>query len=160
VQGDALAAPFPDATFDVVWTQHISMNIADKPGLIRELRRLVTPSGRLVMHEITAGRVQPIHLPVPWAREPAASHLASVVELRWLLARGGLRELAWVDQSQLSLEFNRKRLAALSDVTRPPGLELLLGPDFPTMAANQVRNLEEDRIGVVMTVWEAPGAAA
>jgi SAM-dependent methyltransferase len=155
VRGDALAAPFPDATFDVVWTQHSSMNIRDKPRLYREARRVLKPSGRLAMHEITAGRNQPIHFPVPWAREAAASHLASPVELRWLLARNGLREVTWEDQSRVSLAFNRKRLSALGDPARPPGLELILGSEFATMAANQVRNLEEERIRVVMTVWEA-----
>ena len=41
-------------------------------------------------------------------------------------------------------------------VGRPPavGLHLLLGPDFGRMFANQVRNLEEDRVRVVMGVWE------
>jgi Methyltransferase domain len=29
-QGDALDLPFPDASFDVVWSQHASMNIRDK----------------------------------------------------------------------------------------------------------------------------------
>ena len=33
VCGNALAMPFPDGTFDVVWTQHASMNIADKARL-------------------------------------------------------------------------------------------------------------------------------
>ena len=35
VCGNALAMPFPDGSFDVVWTQHASMNIADKAGLYR-----------------------------------------------------------------------------------------------------------------------------
>jgi len=34
-QGDATQMPFEDATFDVVWTQYASMNIADKKGLLR-----------------------------------------------------------------------------------------------------------------------------
>jgi ubiquinone/menaquinone biosynthesis C-methylase UbiE len=38
-QGDALDLPFDDATFDVVWTQHVSMNIADKDRLFGEMRR-------------------------------------------------------------------------------------------------------------------------
>ncbi len=35
VCGNALAMPFPDGSFDVAWTQHASMNIADKAGLYR-----------------------------------------------------------------------------------------------------------------------------
>src|SRR5205809_265225 len=29
-QGDALDLPFPDASFDLVWSQHAAMNIADR----------------------------------------------------------------------------------------------------------------------------------
>ena len=34
-QGDALHLPFPDSTFDVVWTEHVAMNISDKTRLYR-----------------------------------------------------------------------------------------------------------------------------
>ena len=37
VHANALDMPFPDASFDVVWTQHASMNISDKAGLYREI---------------------------------------------------------------------------------------------------------------------------
>src|SRR6267143_2615309 len=45
VHGDATALPFPPGSFDVAWTQHAAMNIADKAGLYRELRRVVKPGG-------------------------------------------------------------------------------------------------------------------
>jgi len=47
VHGDATALPFPPGSFDVAWTQHAAMNIADKAGLYHELRRMVKPGGRL-----------------------------------------------------------------------------------------------------------------
>ena len=53
---DALDLPFPDASFDVVWTQHVSMNIADKPGLYAELGRVLRPGGRLAFFDVVAGR--------------------------------------------------------------------------------------------------------
>jgi ubiquinone/menaquinone biosynthesis C-methylase UbiE len=30
--------PFPAASFDVAWTEHAAMNIADKPTLYREMQ--------------------------------------------------------------------------------------------------------------------------
>ena len=36
---DALQLPFGDGSFDLVWTQHASMNIADKTQLYREMKR-------------------------------------------------------------------------------------------------------------------------
>ena len=44
-QGNALALPFPDATFDVVWMQNVGMNIADKRKLYGEIFRVLKPSG-------------------------------------------------------------------------------------------------------------------
>ena len=66
--GDALEMPYPDdAAFDPAWTQHSSMNIADKGRLYAEIHRVLRPDGRLAMHEMLAGPVSPIHFPVPWA---------------------------------------------------------------------------------------------
>ena len=156
VHGDALRAPFDSGAFDVVWTQHATMNVADKPAFYREVRRLLRPGGRLAMHEILAGPVQPIRFPVPWASDPAISHLLSPERLRELLGALGFRALAWQDQSAESLEFNRRRLAAAMSAPAPPalGLHLLLGPGYRAMFANQVANLEDERTRVVMAVWD------
>ena len=51
--GDALQPPFPAASFDLVWTQHSSMNMPDKPALYAAARRLLRQGGRLAVHEIT-----------------------------------------------------------------------------------------------------------
>jgi SAM-dependent methyltransferase len=157
VHGDALSAPFDDGVFDVVWTQHASMNIADKPAFYREVRRLLRPGGRLAMHEILAGPVQPIRFPVPWATEPGISHLLSPEGLRSLLGGLGFRAVAWQDQSMESLEFNRRRLAATERASQPPplGVHLLLGDEYRAMFANQVTNLDEQRVCIVMAVWES-----
>jgi len=39
----ALAAPFASDAFDVVWMQHVSMNIEDKQSLINEFWRILMP---------------------------------------------------------------------------------------------------------------------
>ena len=48
-QGDALDLPFEDASFDVVWTEHAQMNIADKETFYRQIRRVLKPGGRLIV---------------------------------------------------------------------------------------------------------------
>jgi SAM-dependent methyltransferase len=40
-QGDALALPFGDMSFDVVWSQNAAMNIADRNRLYGEMRRVL-----------------------------------------------------------------------------------------------------------------------
>jgi SAM-dependent methyltransferase len=153
---NALDMPFPGGTFDAVWTQHSSMNIADKERLYGEIHRVLRSGGRLALHEIMAGPRSPIHFPVPWAREASMSFLRPASVIRDLLAGRGFRERAWRDVSAPSLEwFRRRREAARAAAAPPPlGIHLLLGADFGAMFDNQVRNLEEDRIAVIQAVWE------
>ena len=98
--GSALAMPFADGEFDRVWTQHATMNIAEKERLYREIYRVLRPGGQLAMHEVMAGPVQPIHFPVPWARDATISFLRSSEDVRALLADIGFREVEWVDERE------------------------------------------------------------
>ena len=49
--------PFDNNSFDVVWTQHASMNIADKSRLYSEMYRVLKPNewGWLVIYDIFKG---------------------------------------------------------------------------------------------------------
>ena len=131
------------------------MNIADKDGLYAEARRVLRAGGTLAIHEVMAGPGGPVHLPVPWATDRAHSHLRPAEEGQATIAALGFREVAWEDQSAVSLEFNRARAAAASGDLPPLGLHLIPGDDYRAMVAHQVRNREEDRIGIVMGVWRA-----
>lgn len=153
--GSALEMPYPDASFEFVWTQHSSMNIADKEQLYREIHRVLRPGGRLAMHEIMAGPNSPVHFPVPWACKPEISHLLPPEEVRSLLAAIGFKELAWVDETASAAEwFQRRSRAKPSEGSLPPGLTLLMGPDSGEMFQNQVRNLRENRITLIQSVFE------
>jgi demethylmenaquinone methyltransferase/2-methoxy-6-polyprenyl-1,4-benzoquinol methylase len=56
VQGDLLALPFADATFDAATVGFGVRNVADLPLALRELRRVLRPGGRLAILEITQPR--------------------------------------------------------------------------------------------------------
>jgi SAM-dependent methyltransferase len=154
--GSALAMPFTAASFDVAWTQHSSMNVADKERLYAEIYRVLRPGGRLALFEIIGGPVQPIHFPVPWAPDAAISFLRPREEMRALLRETGFAEVAWVDVTQSSLEWFRRRIAATATAgtAAPPalGIHLLLGPRFGPSFRNLARNLEENRLAVVQAV--------
>jgi SAM-dependent methyltransferase len=155
--GDALALPFDAGSFDVVWTQHSSMNIADKPRLYAELARVLRPGGRLALFEVVAGSGEPLHFPVLWARSPATSFLVTPELLRATLAEAGFEERSWQDVSDWALAWLNERQRVLAEpgrAARPGGLSLVLGPEFRTLAQNHGRNLREGRTRIVEAVFE------
>ena len=154
--GSALDMPYSNASFDLVWTQHSSMNIADKERLYAEIHRVLKPGGRLALHETLAGPVSPIHFPVPWARQPEISFLRPAEEVRTLLKDTGFEELAWIDETTSALRWQQKRLAAAPGGPPPLGIHLVFGNDFRTMLHNQLLNLKEGRISIVQAVFERP----
>jgi demethylmenaquinone methyltransferase/2-methoxy-6-polyprenyl-1,4-benzoquinol methylase len=56
VEGDLLALPFPDATFDVATVGFGVRNVSDLERAIAELRRVLRPGGRLAILELTRPR--------------------------------------------------------------------------------------------------------
>ncbi len=154
--GSALELPFPDAHFDIVWTEHVQMNIADKTGFYGELTRVLKPGGRLAFHDVFDGSVEGLHLPVPWASEASISHLVDLATARAVLSDIGLAEIQLEDKTEASRTFFRSALERLrTHGWNPLGLHLLMGDDAATKFANLLRNLEEDRVRVVQAVVAA-----
>jgi demethylmenaquinone methyltransferase/2-methoxy-6-polyprenyl-1,4-benzoquinol methylase len=56
VQGDLLALPFPDGSFDTATVGFGVRNVEDVGAGLRELRRVLRPGGRLAVLEITRPR--------------------------------------------------------------------------------------------------------
>ncbi|OYU00614.1 MAG: SAM-dependent methyltransferase [Burkholderiales bacterium PBB1] len=158
-QGDALHLPFQPASFDVVWTEHVAMNIADKARLYGEMHRVLKPGGTLAIYDILRGPEGPVHFPVPWARTPETSFLASPDELRAFLTEAGFQITDWVD----STEAGKAWFVALAERIQRLGMPslsfaLLMGDDFSAMALNQRRNLEQGRIVLAQVVATKRGA--
>jgi MPBQ/MSBQ methyltransferase len=148
--GNALAAPFEDQSFDIVWTQHAAMNIEDKSGLYREISRLLKKGGRLAVHDIVAG-TGPIRYPVPWASQPTFSFLISEQEMHSALASAGFHQLS-------SEDLTAEGLVALPQIAAKAaspgfGIQTLLGPGFPAMAANLIANLQSGACRVVQATY-------
>lgn len=152
--GSALSIPFPDESFDVVWTQHSTMNISDKDRLYEEIHRVLVPRGRLAMNEILAGPEQPVRYPVPWASEPNLSFLLPPDEMRRLISKHRFKEVAWIDHSKRSLDWFKERSVTSKEKNNHVGLHLLLANSSNGAFRNQVINLEDNRVVVVEALFE------
>jgi ubiquinone/menaquinone biosynthesis C-methylase UbiE len=163
-QGDATHIPFEDATFDIVWTQHASMNIAYKKRFYSEMHRVLKPGGKLAIYDVFKGNnssnidgsTSSIHFPVPWASDPSISHLILREEARKLLKEVvGFKEVAWEDKTESVIDWI-KQMIKRAQTNGPPqiSLHVLVGPQWSDLVKNLLRNLEEGRIAVAQGIFE------
>lgn len=147
--GDALKVPFPDASFDAIFLQHVAMNIEDRAALYSEVRRILAPGGRFATYDVVL-RNGGVVYPVPWAREASTSFLLTETETRSALKQAGFKAILWRDDTQLASDWFQSALAG--PPPSGPNLGLVIGPDFRLVTANLARNLGESRLGVLSAV--------
>ena len=146
-QGDATKLPFPEASVDVVWTEHVAMNIPDKSRFYQEIHRVLKPGGTLAVYEILAGPSGTLLFPVPWAQTPETSFLVTPDELRKLLGQFNFKITTWSDKTEAARAWFRSLSEKIRKEGVPPlGFHVLLGPDFQIMAQNQLQSLKEGGI--------------
>ena len=115
-QGNALALPYEDASFDAATVGFGARNFSDLPQGLREMARVVRPGGRVVVLEITTPQKPPLSFffrawfdtLVPFlgrfaGDSDAYTYLPSSVrrfpgpnELAGSLASAGLRDVGWI----------------------------------------------------------------
>jgi SAM-dependent methyltransferase len=148
--GHALNLPFPDGSFEVVWTQNSGMQIADKVRLYREFFRVLRPAGHLAQLEPIAGPVQPPYFPLMWAREAADSHLLTADTLREVILATGFIERYWHPAATF-------RESAPSPGSAPRTIQsLVMGDRLAAIQEARARNAAEDRLRTVLLVCERP----
>ncbi len=155
-QGNALALPFADGAFDVAWTQHVAMNIADRATFYREAFRVLRPGGQFAVFDVVAASDAPLFYPVPWARGPETSFLVTADRMRALLMEQGFQVASWVDCTQAAVAWFADRAKAQPAAAPKLGLHVVMGPDFGVMTGNLARNLREGRASLIEAVLEKP----
>jgi ubiquinone/menaquinone biosynthesis C-methylase UbiE len=155
-QGDATNLHYDDDQFDAAMTIHVAMNIPDKDKVYSEARRVVKPGGIFAVYDVLQGEGGDVLFPVPWAREPSISHLATPGEMKSLLTGAGFKILDVHDSTDESQSWFEAMTARMEE-SGPPAVtfQVFLGGDFPEMVRNQVRNLTERRIRTVSYICEA-----
>ena len=153
--GDLLALPFPDSSLDLVWTQHVVMNISDRERVYSEFKRVLRPGGKLAFFDVLATDAKPeLQFPVPWAENRGTSFLLTKNETSSVLATVGFTITTWNDVTIEVPNWIAQQRPAAQRIS----LGVIMGPRFGEMSANFARNIREGRIRLVMAVCTADGA--
>ena len=147
-QGDALAMPFADASFDGAYSMNVSMNIADKAGFYKEIHRVLRPGAWLVLIEIAQGPNGSLDYPTPWAQTAESSFLVTPSETCEGLEASGFTDLKSRDTAKESLAFGARSRAMVERGEKPPyrAVQLIHGDLAAEAIANSSRGIAEARI--------------
>jgi ubiquinone/menaquinone biosynthesis C-methylase UbiE len=118
--GNALAMPFDDTMFEGAYSMFVSMNIADKAQLYREIRRVLKSGGWLVLSEIARGEAGEIMYPTPWAATAAESFLSTVDDTQRGLRSAGFEVEQVKNDLQRALDFGARSRAIVERGEKPP----------------------------------------
>ena len=146
-EGDALAMPFEDAAFDGAYSMNVSMNIADKRALYREIARVLKPGARLCLSEVAQGPGGEPEYPLPWAATAASSFLATPETTRADLEASGFSIESLRDTSSEARDFAARSRAIVEAGGKPPhrAVMLALGERAREAVANNGRAAKERR---------------
>ncbi|MGH7414156.1 MAG: class I SAM-dependent methyltransferase [Candidatus Rokuibacteriota bacterium] len=147
--GNALALPFSDGTFDLVWAQNSGMNIADKERLYRGFHRVLRPGGLLALQEPMAGPVAPLVYPVMWARDASTSFLRTPQEMRVMIEAAGFRTRVWDDVTAETAGPATAAAIPSHSIQR-----LVMGDGIDEIIRVGHRNRDEGRLVSIQAVFE------
>ena len=151
--GDLCALPFDDASFDLVWTQHVAMNIRDREQLYGELHRVLKPGGIFAFYDPIAGDGgEPPFYPVPWAVSADTSLLLTNDETVAVLEAAGFRLSSTEDVSEAAMGWMAQQGAPVAGAVNAT---MIVGTRMAEMAANFGRSLKEGRVRLLMGIGTA-----
>ncbi|WP_208103800.1 class I SAM-dependent methyltransferase [Flagellimonas ochracea] len=155
IQGSATALPFDDNSFDVVWTQHVQMNIPDKQKFYGEARRVLKPGGYFLYYDIFTTHVGPIEYPMPWANHESFSFLIGIDEVASILNNLGFLKISTTNQTEAGITFF-KSLFTKIETSGPPkvSLSLLMGESTLSKLSNLFSHLQKNLLILESGVYQ------
>jgi ubiquinone/menaquinone biosynthesis C-methylase UbiE len=143
--GNALAMPFDDGTFDGAYSMFVSMNIADKAQLYREIHRVLRSGGWLVLSEIARAETGDVTYPMPWAATAAESFLSTADDTRKELRTAGFEVEQIKNDLQRALDFGARSQAMVARGEKPPyRANALIHSDFAAATLANVARAYKD----------------
>ena len=155
VQGDAVNLPFDDNSFDVVWTQHVQMNIPDKKKFYSEMNRVLKSGGYFLFYDILKKGDGDVNYPMPWASNASHSFLFKADEMDGFLKEFGLVKEQMTNQTQAGINFFDALVARLKEFGPPKmGLNVLMGETTKPKLMNLLSHLKTGELELVSGVYK------
>lgn len=155
-QGSATNLPFTDDSFEIVWTEHVQMNVEDKVKFYSEIARVLKPDGKLIFHDIFSGSNTESNLdfPVPWASDNSINYLVRLDEVQKILLNLGFSIVMWEDKSELSKEFLERIVKSmkLNNKQLPFGINLVMGKNTSDKFINLLSNISNHKIRIIQAI--------
>ena len=137
VQASALDLRFDAGTFDRAYMIHVGMNIADKAGVFREVRRVLKPGGRFAIFDFLRAGDGPMTYPVPWASSDETSFVVGQQSYRDALEKAGFHVELERLRTNFAIDFMERAMARAAQDGQPVlALHLLMGNLAPVMLKN------------------------
>ena len=154
IQGDATNLPFDNNAFDVVWTQHVQMNIPDKKKFYSEINRVLKVGGHFLYYDILRKGDGEINYPMPWASTADLSFLFKENEMDNILEQFGLTKEQSTDQTQAGVDFFNVLVAKLKEFGPPKmGLNVLMGESTKPKLMNLLTHLQSGELELKSGVY-------
>ena len=155
-QGNALELPFDSGSFDLVWTEHVQMNLKNKNKFYKEIARVLNSKGSLLFHDVFLGSgMRKPYYPVPWDEDGSISSLVSQEHAKNIMKNAGFQVRTWIDKTQDSAASFKIAANKVQKSGHPPlGLHILMGDTAKDKVINMSKNLEEQRISIVQGLAE------
>jgi len=155
IQGDATQLPFEDNAFDVVWTQHVQMNIPDKKKFYSEINRVLKTGGYFLFYDILKKGEGEILYPMPWATNENLSFLFKEAEMDIILKELGLTKEQSINQTEAGIAFFNALVARLKEFGPPKmGLNVLMGETTKPKLMNLLNHLKNGELELKSGVYK------
>ena len=151
--GDGQRLPYADASFDGAYTQHVTMNVADRPKFFAEAYRVLKPGAFFALTEHGLGAKGNPHYPLPWSADGSGAYLVTPSETRAFLEAAGFKNIV-VEDVGIKYVAGYKTVIEKAEkgVLPPLGTHILMGDTALQKTRNAARNIEEGRTHPIQLV--------
>lgn len=151
--GDGQRLPYADASFDGAYTQHVTMNVADRPKFFAEAYRVLKPGAFFALTEHGLGAKGNPHYPLPWSADGSGAYLVTPSETRAFLEAAGFKDIVVEDVGVKYVAGYKTVIEKAEKGVLPPlGTHILMGDTALQKTRNAARNIEEGRTHPIQLV--------